>query len=84
LVQLNVNFTFLGELLGEFQLFYFFVRERLGWDVVKFGSFSSYNWFTAVTGVALSMGILSKWMQLPDPVVGFIVGMSQILLPMVL
>lgn len=28
-------------------------------------------------GVALSMGILSKWMQLRDPIVGFISGMSQ-------
>ncbi|OXA52335.1 Proton-coupled folate transporter [Folsomia candida] len=62
---------------GEFQVFYLFVRERLGWDVVAFGSFSSFNWFIGVSGVALSMGILSKWMQLRDPIVGFISGMSQ-------
>lgn len=40
-------------LLGEFQLMYLFVRERLGWDVADFGDFSSYNWFIGVTGIAI-------------------------------
>ncbi|XP_021955493.2 proton-coupled folate transporter [Folsomia candida] len=62
---------------GEFPLMYVFLRERLNWDAVEYGDFSTYPSFISVAGVILSMGICSKLLKLSDQMVGFLGGISQ-------
>jgi len=62
---------------AEFGFFYMYVRLRLNWEAGRYGDYSVYSSLIGVAGVTMSMGILSKWLRLSDPIVGFISGLSQ-------
>ncbi|OXA64278.1 Proton-coupled folate transporter [Folsomia candida] len=63
---------------GESSILYLFSRRLLGWDATQYGYFCIYGMALRVSGVLLSMVILSHVWKLRDPVIGFISCLSQI------
>lgn len=66
LLTLFIVFILFGPTSSEHTVFYLFVRNRLNWDMVKFGVFVSYSIILHSFGAMFSITILSKRMQIDD------------------
>ncbi|XP_075970205.1 lysosomal proton-coupled steroid conjugate and bile acid symporter SLC46A3-like [Anticarsia gemmatalis] len=66
LLTLFIVFILFGPTSSEHGVFYLFVRNRLNWDMVKFGVFISYSIVLHSFGAMFSITILSRRMQIDD------------------
>ncbi|KAJ0180105.1 hypothetical protein K1T71_004696 [Dendrolimus kikuchii] len=66
LLTLFTVFILFGPTSSEHAVFYLFVRNRLNWDMMKFGLFFSYSIVLHSFGAMFSITILSRRMQIDD------------------
>ncbi|XP_045534270.1 proton-coupled folate transporter-like [Papilio machaon] len=59
-------FILYGPSMSEHTIFYLFVRNRLNWDMVKYGLYASYSIMLHSFGAMFSITILSKRLQIDD------------------
>ncbi|CAH2075028.1 unnamed protein product, partial [Iphiclides podalirius] len=59
-------FILYGPSMSEHMIFYLFVRNRLNWDMVKYGLFTSYSIILHSFGAMFSITVLSKRLQIDD------------------
>ncbi|CAG9785257.1 unnamed protein product [Diatraea saccharalis] len=68
ILTLFAVFILYGPATSEFQVLYLFLRNRLNWDMVKFGLFCSYSIILHSFGAMFSITVLSKKLQVDDSV----------------
>ncbi|CAB3243655.1 unnamed protein product [Arctia plantaginis] len=66
LLTLFIVFILYGPTISEHAIFYLFVRNRLNWDMVKYGVFISYSIILHSFGAMFSITILSRRMRIDD------------------
>ncbi|XP_026729692.1 proton-coupled folate transporter-like [Trichoplusia ni] len=66
ILTLLIVFVLFGPSSSEHTVFYLFVRNRLNWDMVKYGVFLSYAIVLHSFGAMFSIAVLSKRMQVDD------------------
>ncbi|CAH0407600.1 unnamed protein product [Chilo suppressalis] len=59
-------FILYGPAMSEFHILYLFLRDRLNWDMVKFGLYCSYSIVLHSFGAMFSITVLSKRLQVDD------------------
>ncbi|KAF9802591.1 hypothetical protein SFRURICE_013778 [Spodoptera frugiperda] len=78
LLTLLMVFLLFGPTSSEHGVFYLFVRNRLNWDMVKFGVYVSYSIVLHSFGAMFSITVLSKRLQVDDCLLCFISVISKI------
>nr|XP_026485797.1 proton-coupled folate transporter-like [Vanessa tameamea]XP_026485799.1 proton-coupled folate transporter-like [Vanessa tameamea]XP_026485800.1 proton-coupled folate transporter-like [Vanessa tameamea] len=66
ILTLLAVFILFGPSMSEHIIFYLFVRNRLNWDMVKYGLFTSYSIILHSFGAMFSITILSRKLQVDD------------------
>ncbi|CAH0699718.1 unnamed protein product [Spodoptera exigua] len=78
LLTLLMVFLLFGPTSSEHGVFYLFVRNRLNWDMVKYGVYVSYSIVLHSFGAMFSITVLSKRLQVDDCLLCFISVISKI------
>ncbi|XP_028169291.1 proton-coupled folate transporter-like [Ostrinia furnacalis] len=68
ILTLLTVFILYGPAMSEHTVFYLFVRNRLNWDMVKYGLFASYSIVLHSFGAMFSITVLSRRLQVDDSV----------------
>ncbi|CAH2107668.1 unnamed protein product [Euphydryas editha] len=66
ILTLLAVFILYGPSMSEHSIFYLFVRNRLNWNMVKYGIFTSYSIILHSFGSMFSITILSRKLQVDD------------------
>ncbi|KAL0892465.1 hypothetical protein ABMA27_015574 [Loxostege sticticalis] len=68
LLTLLTVFILYGPAMSEMTVFYLFVRNRLNWDMVKYGLYASYSIVLHSFGAMFSITVLSRRLQIDDSI----------------
>ncbi|XP_060516999.1 uncharacterized protein LOC132696276 [Cylas formicarius] len=69
----------LGPLYGEFNVVYFYVRYKFGFDAMQYSFFSTFQLVTGSLGTSFSLSFFSKFLGLDDAILGIISCSSKVL-----